>query len=501
MIGRHIGADRVGAYSPVVFTEILKRTADEERSGALHVVSGPSVKTIHFQDGSVRFAASNIRRDRLGESMLAHEFISKVDYELASEKMKAERCRFGEALLQLGRLTEKDLKRELAIQVQRIVLSLFRIPGGTYSYEEADSPANAVLGFGLSVPPLLLKGLRVIEDGKLILSSLPPADTRVRVTPRPPYKIDLRKLSAAERMVLEIAGDGAEVGEIIRQCDLGRSAAFRSCFVLLALKLLELVEDDTLPGTSNEAVPDEACRDLILEQFERLSVVSEADLLGVRHDATVDDLEDAYQELKAEWGEVRRRTHDQSLLEKLTAIEFRLAAAFTQLRVEREEEGERELERRDEPASTATEGKLVEPVPQDFARQERIVRIERDARLHLQVKDWSGAVPLLHELIALDPRRAELQAMLGSAMQHVPTLSKNAEQHFLEAVNLAPDDVYFRVDLARYYVATRSQSRALAEIQTVLSLDPTNEEASKLMRAMRSPTRMEKLFKKVFGQS
>jgi tetratricopeptide (TPR) repeat protein len=492
MIGRHIGADRVGAYSPVVFTEILKRTADEERSGALHVVSGPSVKTIHFQDGSVRFAASNIRRDRLGESMLAHEFISKRDYELASEKMKAERCRFGEALLQLGRLTEKDLKRELAIQVQRIVLSLFRIPAGTYSYEADLSPASAALGFGLPVPPLLLKGLRVIEDGKLILSSLPPAETRVRVAARPPYKIDLKKLSPSERMVLEIAGDGAEIGEIIRQCDLGRSAAFRSCFVLLALKVLELVDPD--PPVPDET--SEQCRNLILEQFARLADVGEADLLGVRADATLEELEDAFQGLEAEWAEVRKQVTDPSLLEKLTTIEFRVASAFTRLRVERDPT--------DEP--DATEARLVEPepepepepVPQDFARKERMSRLERDARLHLQVKDWSGAVPLLHELVALDPRRAELQTMLGTAMQHVPTLSKNAEQHFLEAVSLAPEDVYFRVDLARFYVASRNHSRALAEIQTVLAADPTNEDAQKLLKAMRSPTRMEKLFKKVF---
>jgi Domain of unknown function (DUF4388) len=490
MIGTQIGADRVGAYSPVVFTEILKRTADEERSGALHVVSGPSVKTIHFLDGSVRFAVSNIRRDRLGESMLAHEFISSRDYALASERMKTERCRFGEALVQLGRLTEKDLQRELAIQVQRIVLSLFRIPAGTYSYEQAPSPSTA-LGFGLPVPPLLLKGLRVIEDGKLILSSLPPADTRVRIASRPPHKIDVRKLSLAERIVLELAGDGAEIGDIIRRCDLGRSAAFRGCFVLLALGLLERIGGDEPAAETSAAEPHEPCRDLIVEQFDRLNDVSEADLLGVRHDVTLEELEDAYQELQAEWAEVRRQTRTRSLLEKLTAIEFRLAAAFTQLRVERE--------RNPEPG--AAEAKPAEPDPQDFARRENMARLERDARLHLQVKDFNGAVPLLHELVALEPNRAELQRMLGTAMQHVPTLSKNAEQHFVEAVNLSPEDVYFRVELARFYVATRNQSRALAEIQTVLNIDPANEDAVKLMQSMRSPTRMERLFKKVFSAS
>lgn len=491
MIGRQLGADPVGAYSPVVLSEILKRTVDEGRSGALHVVSGPSVKTIHFQDGEVRFAASNSRRDRLGESMLAHEFISRRDYELASEKMKTERCRFGEALLQLGRVSKKDLRRELAIQVQRIVLSLFRIPAGTYSYEATPSTATAAFGFGLPVPPLLLKGLRVIEDGKLILSSLPPAHTRVRVAARPPYKIDLRKLSSSERMVLELAGDGAEIGEMIRRFDLGPSAAFRGCFVLLALGMLEPIAGDDAPKETMPVAPEDPCRELILEQFDRLADVSEADLLGVRSNVGIEGLEEAYQGLKDEWAEVRRQTTDRSLLEKLTAIEFRLAAAFTQLRVEREAHEER----------VEDEARPTEPDPQDFARQESIARLERDVRLHLQVKDWNGAVTLLHELVALDPNRAELQAMLGKAMQHLPTLTKNAEQHFLEAVNLAPEDAYFRLDLARYYIATRNPSRALSALQTVLDMDPSNEDAVKLMKSMRSPNRMEKLFKKVFGNS
>ena len=101
--------DRVGAFSPVILTRILKHTADKARSGALQVASGPSVKTVHFDRGSVRFAASNIRRDRLGESMLAHEFISKEDYARAVLKMKTDRCRFGEALAAwaLGWLAER----------------------------------------------------------------------------------------------------------------------------------------------------------------------------------------------------------------------------------------------------------------------------------------------------------------------------------------------------------------------------------------------------------
>jgi len=227
MFEAHAGADRVGTFSPVVLTRILKRTADEARSGALQVVSGPSAKTVHFEHGSIRFAASNIRKDRLGESMLAHKFISSQDYERAVVKMKNDRCRFGEALVSLGRLTEREVHTELAIQVQRIVLSLFRIPEGTYSYDDSsdDAAVASALPFGLPVPPLMLKGLRAIDDGKLILSVLPPASTRVRVSPAPPKGVPMNKLSDGERSILQIAGEGTEIGDIVRRSELGQSAA------------------------------------------------------------------------------------------------------------------------------------------------------------------------------------------------------------------------------------------------------------------------------------
>lgn len=483
--------DRVGAFSPVVLTRILKRTADEGRSGALQVASGPSVKTVHFDHGSVRFAASNIRRDRLGESMLAHEFISREDYERAVAKMKNDRCRFGEALVSLGRLTEDEVHKELAIQVQRIVLSLFRIPAGMYSFDDAagGSSLPSALPFGLPVPPLMLKGLRAIDDGKLILSVLPPANTRVRVASDPPRGAPLKKLSDAERSVLHIAGAGTEIGEIVRRSEIGRSMTLRSCFILMSLGLLEPIPDDISPAVvasqetpppSEPAIEIEPCSDLIVAQYDKLSLVGERDLLGIRADATREQAAEAYETLKEEWGEVRNQTKDPDLIDKVDAIELQLATAYARVRLELDNQPPEK------------------PQPADFGRRERIEQLARDARLHVQVRDWNGAIPLLHELVALEPQRAEFQALLGKSMQHVPSMRKNAEQHLLEAMMLSPNDLSLRLELARFYLAGSNRSRARGEIQAVLAIDPGNEEAHRLAASLREPTPMQKLFSKVF---
>jgi hypothetical protein len=300
--------------------------------------------------------------------------------------------------------------------------------------------------------------------------------------------VPLKKLTESERSVLQIAAEGSAIGDIVRRCELGKSAAFRSCFVLLSLGLLEPVLEDVAPETlepSPAAEPEELiepCRELIVSQFEKLSAVTEHDLLGIRKDASLDQARDAYDALKAEWAEVRKQTRDEGLLDRVDAIELRLASAFACVRLEIDRRGQ---------ADAASEGG-------EFGRRARIEQLARDARLHVQVKDWNGAVPLLVELVALEPQSAEFQALLGKSMAHVPSMKKNAEQHLLEAVMLAPDDASVRLELARYYLAASNRPRARGEVQAVLAMEPYNTEAQRLAESLRELTPMRKLFNKVF---
>ena len=363
--------------------------------------------------------------------MLAHECISKNDHRLASERMANDRCRFGEALLKMGRLNRKQLYRELGLQVQRIVLSLFRVPEGLYSFEETETAAidDTRLPFSLSVPPLLLKGLRRVNDGRLILTALPPADTVVRMAERPTYNFDLSKLAPLERSVLEKAGAGATIGAIVRDASLERSAALRACYALLTLGLLEITDDKKSERAPAEIVPQEPAEaELVQEVAEEAEIVHE-------------------------------------------------------------DPAEADLANEASPEEDAD----------SVARPNRIEQLERDAKMHLQVKEWDRAISLLHELVALAPANATYQLMLGQAMQYHPSLEKTAEEHFLQAVTLAPDDAHAHVALGRYYQRAKKPARAITELERALRIDPGNEDAARYLEEFRQPTRMSRLFTKIFG--
>ena len=98
---------------------------------------GRRAKTIFFDRGALVFAASNAKKDRLGESLVALGRLSEEQFESASALMRQDRRgRFGEALQAAGLMDEKEVGRAVAMQVQRIVLSLFPRTDGVASFEE-----------------------------------------------------------------------------------------------------------------------------------------------------------------------------------------------------------------------------------------------------------------------------------------------------------------------------------------------------------------------------
>ena len=71
-----------GSLSNVPLAEVFRRIAAEELSGDLQVHAGAAIKTVYFDHGFVVFAASNLKKDRLGESMIEAGRISRHEFAL-----------------------------------------------------------------------------------------------------------------------------------------------------------------------------------------------------------------------------------------------------------------------------------------------------------------------------------------------------------------------------------------------------------------------------------
>jgi tetratricopeptide (TPR) repeat protein len=338
-----------GSLTNVPLAEVFRRVAAEELSGDLQVHLGSAIKSVYFDHGFVVFAASNLKRDRLGESMIDAGRISRHEFALASMIMKGSKRKFGEALVQAGVLSEEDLGREVAMQVNRIVLSLFKSKEGIYSFDERGTNIPVDLMVSLSIYRIVLEGIRFMTDGKLILAGLPPLNTPVRVAERPPFTVEPRKLKSVEQELLKGARNPTPLASLLQDTEADRGLALRASYGLWAAGLLESAGETTKPPLKVQEetgvfvlseiqrkfakIRATNARQEILMEFDKLDRTPEGELLSVAGIARESDLDDAFEKRRTEWEQKRAMVvNERTLVAKIDVIQERLRQAYERLR-------------------------------------------------------------------------------------------------------------------------------------------------------------------------
>jgi tetratricopeptide (TPR) repeat protein len=366
----------VGSLERVPLAEVFRRVAAEELSGDLQIHLGSGIKTVYFDHGFVVFAASNLKRDRLGESMIEAGRISRHEFAVASMLMKGSKRKFGEALVQAGVISEEDLGREVAMQVNRIVLSLFKSKEGVYSFDERGTVIPVDLMVSLSIYRIVLEGIRHMSDGKLILAGLPPLNTVVRVAERPPFTVEPRKLKPIEQTILKNARTATPLGGLVQDMQQSeRGLALRASYGLYAAGLLEnavegkkrplKVQEETGVFVLSEIQRKFAkiratnARQEILMEFDRLDRTPEQELLAVDTPGEA-GVRDAYEKRRSAWEEKRSSVEDQhTLVAKIDVIQERLRKAYERMLSEcLDENDESEVEEHPKILETPTDQSL-----------------------------------------------------------------------------------------------------------------------------------------------
>ena len=197
--------------------DFLKTTA---KTGVLLVRNGAVTKTLHFKNGVIVFASSNLMDERFGEMLLKADKISAEQFDAASRQVTRGK-RLGKILVEMQALSPKDLWNEVRRQVSEIALSVLAWDSGSFQFFEGEERTGENITTSLTVPELLLDGLRRIQDPSLFQRRIPTRDVvfeRVLPAHRPQglhfeeYEKHVFKLVDGARSVQEIC-DLSEIGE------------------------------------------------------------------------------------------------------------------------------------------------------------------------------------------------------------------------------------------------------------------------------------------------
>ena len=345
--------EQVGSLGGTPLAEVVKQAVHEGKSGDLQIISGRTIKTVYFDRGFIVFSASNLRSDRLGESLIEFGRISRHEFAMASMLMKTSKRKFGQVLVDSGLMSEEELGRQVGLQVNKIILSLFKESEGIYSFDERPCIIPLNLMVSLSVYRILLEGIRRMSSGKLILAGLPPLDSALRVSEQPPWSFEFDKLKPVEQAVLRAAGKGETLQAITRRVDSDRGRILRAGYALYSAGLLEpvdkratsrplKVQEETgvflLSDIERKFAQIRAgnIRQEVLMEFDRLDRVAEAELLKVTTGASTGEIEKAFSTRREEWEKKKRLIeNERSLVMKVDEIQARLAAAHEKLLAQR----------------------------------------------------------------------------------------------------------------------------------------------------------------------
>jgi hypothetical protein len=190
------------AQSPI--SETIRKLSAERRSGDLQVRAGRMVKIAFFDHGRLVFAASNLRRDRLGEAMVADGRISEADFDRVSALMRTDRKRFGEALVRAGVMDRYEVGTAVARQVRRVALSLFELVDGAAVFEERSAPIPLEYMVSLSIHRLLYDGIKSMKSQELLLKGLGNLDRGLVLAEVPPFPFERKGRSAEELEILDM---------------------------------------------------------------------------------------------------------------------------------------------------------------------------------------------------------------------------------------------------------------------------------------------------------
>jgi len=479
------------ATTPI--SETLRKLSVERRSGDLQVQSGRIVKTVFFDHGRIVFAASNLKKDRLGEALVAIGRITDEQFNKVSALLKDEegrKRRFGDALVQAGVLEKNEMGRSVARQVDRIVLSLFEFPEGVAAFEERSSAIPLEYMVSLSIHRLLYDGIRLMKSQDLVMSALGELDRRVSLAAVTPFAFDMKQCPADERDILEQARRKVTLRRLAWQPGGLSFPRLRTCYALLASGVLldeaEIVDTAAQPVVNMETgtfllstlrrQPDpsaqKAIRQELTEELERSAHLDRERWLKVSREAPREELVKALEEKMERYHSMLEAAGEDEQLK--IDLEVILGRASAMLRLARQAPAPPPPPAPTPAEAAAAAGPQADARPADgsMAGMAQVEHLLLEGEVRMTVSDYANAVKVYEKLVNLAPNVAQYRVRLAIAMAGYPRTAKQAEREFLDALRLEPNNADMHYQFGLYYKVMKQRARALAEMQTAVKINP-----------------------------
>jgi tetratricopeptide (TPR) repeat protein len=447
-----------------------------ERTGTLYIESSSGNKKVFFKKGDAIFSTTDRESDRMGDMLIQQGKINQEQYRKSSELMLKTGKRHGAALVELGYITPAELIEAVRYQAEKIILDLFYLEDGSFTFKDEPLPNEAVI-LKLSTGSLIYRGIKTIDDIARIKRHSPLKDSIVYFSSNPLSLFQEIKFSEEDRKVLSLVDGQRSINEIIKLSPLTESETLRIIFALFNTQVIEVIDKGVInpaicadeicvrPETEEEEDPVIADRiEKLHRNYEQLGYYG---VLDISRDATIEEIKRAYHKMAREFHPDRHLYfQSESLKEKLNTVFAYINEAYKALSHQKKAHQSR-------PATAPAEPPNAEQVKnnQELARTRF-----REGKSYLNRNNYDQALVLFGQAAYLDKSIPDYHFYYGMTLLKNKKI-KNAEEAIQKAIQLAPENSDYIAELGHIYHDLGFKTRAKNTFEKALKYDPTHKRA------------------------
>jgi tetratricopeptide (TPR) repeat protein len=463
--------------------QVLRRIFLEGLKGTLTLVRGDETRHLFFEKGELRTATSSREGQRIGAFLKRRGWITDQDLSWALETVaKQGRARLGKILLEKGLVSRQVLDAEMRRLVEEIVFSTFEWTDGEYRFQSSTGVLDPDVALTLSTAAIIVEGIRRLPESDVFRERLGDGKVVPILSSDPMSRYQYLPLTPQEAYILSRIDGRLDLDSLLKIGGTSRVATAKIVYALLSCGIVEWRKEGVAPQATsgiealNVEVAAQASQrtpghaELVRNTYRRIDWLSHYELLGVRNDAPVEEIHQAYFERSRLFHPDLRHREDLAHCEKelMTVFERLKTAHETLSEPARRAEYDASLAAPPVPAAS-----LGESTSNPQARKQLATQNYRRARALIEQKDYHPAVEMLREAIRFVPNNAEYRFTLAQVeMKNAMWIARGLE-NLKEAARLEPRRPQYVREAA---VALHDHGRdeeAEPFARRALDLDPT----------------------------
>ncbi|MCP3979949.1 MAG: DUF4388 domain-containing protein [bacterium] len=470
-----------------------------ERTGILALNRDCCEKRVFFFNGLIHYAESTEPEEDLGHLLVSEKKLSGGALEEARRAINDPR-ELPRALVNRELVSKHALGETVRSLVRTVIESVFTWEGGSARFTDTPPPEDAFDTDVLRTFEDILAGVFVLPEFDAFREPLVALDNRVRVRKPGPIPLERLTLSPTHGFILSRLDGTTGFADLVNLLpEDEESGALRFLFGLLVMGVLELDPPlgegpfrlaNILRDHADSQAMERMQAQNIRQAEERMRGQAPHDVLAVRPDATLPEIEQAYEDAKDLFGRDRvlPKVRDKFKGE-LAVIESRLIEAYLT------------LTRPEQHAPSPSVADTVEGADGEPGARDYLVRVEMDktkskleqeeaarvgdsyftkANKAVREGDFHNAIQYVKLAISYNEEDARYYYLLADCQVRNPgpRWQHQAEQNFSKATELDPWNADYWVGLGRFYKRRGLKLRAQKHFEEALKVVPNHEIAS-----------------------